>query len=389
MHDRSEDADGDAIRPELLEQRGMTRRGLLAWIGIGAGGLMVAGGAGAAVRRANNGVWSAGRGAPYELWREWESMTGLEAIVVAGILAASPHNTQPWRLLVVASLGCAVENMVVAARAQGLDAAVEVLPVASDPRLLARVALSSGLAPHEQERSCAAAIPYRHSDRGPFSADALAVDTLASFHRLAAPGESSRLVIIDDAPSLGAIGDVFMRATQSIVDDVDASEEAFAWFRNDRSDIDLHRDGLTLDGQGFDEFTLAVAKILPPTSREEGDRFWLNRMRDTCTKTAAAYGIVAVDDVHDRALQFAGGRLLERAHLHAAELGLGFQHMNQVTERIDSARAAGARDDFSEDWSAALGIPADHALLAFRIGHSTISPRPSPRRAVADFVSGL
>ena len=61
-------------------------------------------------------------------------------------------------------------------------------------------------------------------------------------------------------------------------------------------------------------------------------------MRDTDTKTAAAYGIVVVDDVRDPALQFAGGRLLERAHLHATALGLGFQHMNPVTERIDRAR---------------------------------------------------
>ncbi|MGA1828941.1 hypothetical protein, partial [Microbacterium sp.] len=384
------------------------------WIGVGAGGLLVAGGTGAAVRGAVNGVWSAGQGTPYELWHGWESMTGVEAIVGAGILAANPHNTQPWRLLVVgdtielrsdqtrtmpltdalerehiASLGCAAENMVVAARAQGLDAAVAVLPVASDPRLLARIALSSGRAPSDQERMRAAAIPHRHSDRGPFTGDTLDPDTLASFTSLAAPDESARLVIIDEPASLAAISDVMVRATQSVVDDIDASEEAFAWFRNNRADIDRYRDGLTLDGQGLDDLTLAAAKILPRTSREDGDRFWLNRMRETCTKTAAAYGIVEVDDVQDPALQFAGGRLLERAHLHAAQLGLGFQHMNQVTERIDRARAASAHDDFSQDWSAALGIPADHALLTFRTGHSTLSPRPSPRRAVGDIASGL
>lgn len=404
----------DDEAPEPSHPRGMTRRGVLKWIGLGAGGLILAGGAGAAVRGALNGAWNSGQGAPYELWHAWASMTGIEAIVAAGILAANPHNTQPWSFRVdgesiqirsdeartmpftdalerehTAGLGCATENMVAAARVQGLDAEVAVLPAAADPRLLARVTLSAGRAPSDAERSRAAAIPRRHSDRGPYTTQPLDAGTLAGFTALVAPGEPARLLVIDDTASRAAVGDVMMRAVQAIVDDVDASKEAFAWFRNDRADIDRYRDGLTLDGQGFDDVTLAAAKILPAESREDGDRFWLKTMRDTDTATAAAYGVVVVDDVHDRALQFAGGRLLERAHLHATELGLGFQHMNPVTERIDLAGAAGARDGFSAAWSTALGIPAEQALLAFRIGHPVRAARPSPRRAIGDVVSGL
>ena len=393
-------------------ERGMTRRRLLQWIGLGAGGVVVAGGAGAAVRGAVNGVWSSGQGAPYDLWHDWASMTGIDQVVAAGVLAANPHNTQPWRFAAdgevigiwsdetrrmpftdaidrehIAGLGCAVENMVVAARSQGRGATVAVFPDPADPLLVARVALSPGAPPSAAEQALAAAIPQRHTDRGPFTADPVDDDTLAGFAVLPESGEPASLVTIADPAARDAVSAVMMRAVQAIVDDVDASVEAFAWFRNDRADIDRYRDGLTLDGQGFDDLTLAFAKILPATSRQDGDEFWLNTMRDTDTKTAAAYGIVVVDDVHDPAQQFAGGRILERAHLHATALRLGFQHMNPVTERIDRAAADGTADEFSVDWAAATGVPADRALLAFRIGHPARAARPSPRRALADVVT--
>ncbi len=52
------------------------------------------------------------------------------------------------------------------------------------------------------------------------------------------------------------------------------SEAASSWFRSDRAEIDRHRDGLTLDGQGLDGFTLFAAKVLPrsraPTATASG-----------------------------------------------------------------------------------------------------------------------
>jgi hypothetical protein len=69
-------------------------------------------------------------------------------------------------------------------------------------------------------------------------------------------------------------------------------------------------DGLTLDGQGLGDLTLLAAKILPAQSRTDGDAFWLKATSDVHTATAAAYGVITVDDVFDRAAQITGGRLL-------------------------------------------------------------------------------
>ncbi len=78
--------------------KGVSRRAVLGWAGAGLGGLVVAGAAGATVRGAVNGAFSAGSGDPYELWHTYSGLQGVDRIIAAGILAANPHNTQAWRI---------------------------------------------------------------------------------------------------------------------------------------------------------------------------------------------------------------------------------------------------------------------------------------------------
>lgn len=138
-----------------------------------------------------------------------------------------------------------------------------------------------------------------------------------------------------------------MAATEAIIGDAPQSVDSFAWFRSSRDDIARHRDGLTLDGQGLSPVTLTAAKLLPASSRTAGDRFWLDQVRTVHTATAAAYGLVTVADPDDPATRLTGGRLLQRIHLAATGLGLGLQHMNEVTERIDREASTRATPTFT------------------------------------------
>src|SRR5256885_17073479 len=64
--------------------------------GAGIVTILVAGGA--VWRAEDQGVFSVGQGPAYQPWRDWQTdaSAGPLALVRAGILAASPHNTQPW-----------------------------------------------------------------------------------------------------------------------------------------------------------------------------------------------------------------------------------------------------------------------------------------------------
>ena len=394
----------DQQEPEPVDPR-PTRRTVLKAIGIGGGAVLLAGTGVVGVRSVRNGVWDVSEGDPWALWRGWQDVPGTAALAAAGVLAANPHNLQPWSWAVgdgvvdlhddptramplgdpdgrerVVGYGCAVQNVVVAARARGLSAQVQAWPDAGDPTHVARVVLTPGPAPDQDAQRLAAAIATRHSNRGPYRSDPVDASTLAA---LAGEDDLGATVVwVTDPAARAALGALYVEATEAIVADEPMSVEAFSWFRDDRAQVEQHRDGLTLDCQGLSPFMLAAAKVLPAQSRAAGDAFWVKSTREVHTATAAAYGVVAVPDVRSARDRLAGGRLLQRVHLAAQAAGLGLQHMNQIGERVDRDRALGVSDRFAERWSQVLDLPAGQALVSFRVGHPVRAANPSPRRAL-------
>jgi hypothetical protein len=79
----------------------LSRRKVLALAGTGTLVLVIGGGA---WRAADQGVFSTGEGPAYEPWDDWRTATkGPLNLVRAAILAANPHNTQPWLFQVTPS----------------------------------------------------------------------------------------------------------------------------------------------------------------------------------------------------------------------------------------------------------------------------------------------
>lgn len=401
-HQPASPIDPSSITPVLGDAPRVTRRSVLKGVGIGAATIVVAGTGVVGYRAYDNGVLDAGAGAPYDPWSHWNDDPSPLGAVGAAILAANPHNSQPWIFRVAPTqvamfadlsrrtgtldplgreqqigLGCALENLVLATDARGFRSTVTLMPDVSDLTHVATIDLVPGPA---VDSPLYQAIGTRHSNRGPYKADQVPADLLDGLASQLTGLEGVGVRWFSTGAEKAAMGTLLIAATEAIIADEQQSTDAFAWFRNNRDDIDTHRDGLTLDAQGLPPFTLTMAKLLPGSSRSAGDSFWLDQTRTVHTKTASAYGVITVSDPDDPIARLNGGRLLERIHLAATSAGIGLQYMHQVTERIDRERTTGVPATFAPQLDTQLAQPGRQVLSTFRIGYPERDARPSPRR---------
>ena len=386
------------------------RRQFLKAIGFGGAAVGVAGLGGLSWRASSQGVFEAGHGPAYAAWDQWDQGGGPLKLVRSAILSTNPHNTQPWRFRLSDSaielyvdprrntgamdpylreqhigLGCALENLIIAAHANGNEPRVTLLPDDASPQLVARVELMQGVASNQ---ALYQAIPRRHTYRAPFDTSrSLSSETLSALDSAVADITGAGVVwISSDAPKRQA-GQLIVEAAEAFAADRQQSVDSFKWWRDSWSDIQRFKDGMTIDAAGLSPLLTALVKLLPPETREQNDQGWIQLTRDTSVKTAAAFGIVVVRDAADNSQRIQGGRLYQRLHLTAVNKGLAMQPLNTITERIDRERFLGITPRFQEAARALLAEPGWEPLMSFRIGYPTVQPAPSPRRP-ADNVVG-
>lgn len=380
-----------------------TRRRVLRTVGLGGATVLVAGTGLLSYRVYDNGVLHPGGGTAYDPWTQWRQTPGPLGAIACAVLAASPHNTQPWFFQLGTDaidvfldparttgsvdplgreqhigLGCALENLVLGALARGLQPTVTLMPDDNDPTRVARVDLAplAASAPSDPRYD---AIGRRHTNRAPYQprpVPAAELSTLVDLTGLRGVGVEW---IADPAPK-AALSQLLIDAAVALTADVDQSHDGFVWFRDTHDEIQHHRDGLVLDGQGLSPLVLGLAKLMPASSRTDGDSFWVTQTRTIHTATAAAYGVITTTEPDDRSVQLDAGRLLQRIHLSATSRGIALQHMNQITERIDREATTGASPTFAPRFASLLP-PGVKPLLTFRVGYPVRDGRPTPRRS--------
>ncbi|WP_425986938.1 Acg family FMN-binding oxidoreductase [Brevundimonas sp. TWP1-2-1b1] len=362
----------------------MNRRRIL----IGAGATLALGAAGGVGWRASTGSLG-----DYDLLtaRFRAPLTdapALTELIRYAALAASGHNTQPWRFRLsngvvdilpdlsrrtpavdpddhhlYVSLGCAAENLRIAAGATGRPGELTVGP---DGRSL-RYSFTSGSA---QPDPLFAAIPARRSSRTVYDGRLIPANALAQLRQAAAaPGVAVHL--LTDRTSLDRVRELVVAGNTAQMADPAFMAELKHWLRfNPRAAL-RQGDGLFSAASG--------SPILPDgLGRLAFDRFFTaasENARYEAEIASSAAVAVFVAERSDPAHWIAVGRACQRLMLAATGLGLSHAFVNQPVE------VAALRPELA----ALVGEGDKRPDLLLRLGYGSTLPL-SPRRSVGTVI---
>ena len=366
------------------------------------GSLAVAGGF---WRGIDSGVFSTSQGPAYAAWENGSE--GIEGLVNAAILAANAHDAQPWLFKLgnssidikadtrrnlgpvdpysremYISLGCALENLINAAKAKGFSPKITYFPNKQDKWHVATIDLET-MPPLYSELYDA--IPKRHMNRGPYEKNRpISQEIFQTLSNLNSDSSDVQLSFFDNEHVKLEIGQAMIEATQVLMSDQEMIDVDPKWTRQTWQDIEKYKDGITTDAQGLPILTRIIAKMLPPMSPEQNNKFWLDTLKTKHVGTAAAFGFIAVPDLTNNLQVVKAGQLWERLHLWATSRGLGMQIMNQLSERRDRELALNLTPQFGDKLREILKTSQWNSIIQFRMGYPTIEALPSPRRPVKD-----
>jgi len=362
------------------------RRRLLVALMAGGGCVAIGGGTGLVV---NARGLSDYEDAVSATWRHSESVdlplsTVKRELVRYATLAANSHNTQPWQfrlsgrsILVLpdprrrlpavdsddhhlfASLGCAVENMVQAARAFGLRAVVTHDPDARGIRV------DFDAAPPERT-DLFGAIPHRQSTRAVYDGRSVPPEHLRLLEA-AGNGEGVRMLLFTERKQCEEILSYLLAANSAQMDDVAFVVELKSWIRFSYSEALSTRDGLFSKSSGNPALPSWIGRLIFSQVFTKATE---NRKYESQLRSSSGVAVF-VSDKNEPACWAEAGRCSQRFALQATALGLKQAFINQPVE-VPAVRG---------QLATYLGIGGRRPDLVMRFGYGPELPR-SLRRPI-------
>lgn len=314
---------------------------------------------------------------------------GMRELVRAATLAANSHNTQPWRYRLAAdridivpdfsrrtpvvdpddhhlfaSLGCAAENMLVAARHYGM--ATELVPPANG---------AGEIAVHVTGATSEAsplfdAITGRQSTRSIYDGSTVATATLDELASIA-NGDGVDTIVITDTPRRDDILELVLACNRVQLDGTAFRSELKSWLRFNPGAAAASRDGLLSAASGNPSLPGWLGPLMYDlTVKADGDN---ERVAAQMRSSSGLVVFSAATD--DPAGWVAAGRAYERFALAATRAGLQHAFVNQAVE-VPAQRA---------ELQSYLGLGQRRADLIVRFGRGPTLAR-SLRRPVEDVI---
>lgn len=324
------------------------------------------------------------------IWRHSEATVFDEAALLKEIvryatMAPSGHNTQCWRFRLenrsiailpdfsrrtpvvdpddhhlYVSLGCAVENLVLAAKAFGFIGNAQFSPTSGGPITVALEQSKS------EESPLFKAIPHRQCTRTDYDGKPLAPEELRLLEA-AGTGNGVAVILLTEREAIEKVLEYVVQGNTMQINNPAFVSELESWIRFSDGEAIRTCDGLSFRTTGSPPAPRWLGRLLFRAfyrAKPENDKY--------ARQIRSSAGIaVFVSDANDKVHWIEAGRCYERFALQAAVLGIRNSFVNQPVEE------SSLRPEFAK----VLGLGDRRPDLVVRFGRGQEMPR-SLRRPV-------
>ncbi len=321
---------------------------------------------------------------------EGKPMQQMKELIRYATLAPSGHNTQPWKFSIkensirifpdftrnlpvvdpdhrelYISLGCALENLVIAARYAGYDSEVEYFPAGeSEECLLVNLKRIKAA----EDNILFQAIPERHTNRREYNGQQIPTADLKKLE--AVPKEKGvNSLVLTEQKTIEQIIELVKEGNNIQMNDDAFMDELISWIRFSDAEAEKHRDGLTSRAMGRSPAPGWIGRLfmrlfVSAKSQSKAD--------EKNIRSSSAL-LLVVSEKNDKKSWVDVGRSFERIALTLTALNIKNAHLNQPCEV----------PQLKMQLQQHLELGSAHPQLLLRIGYAEPLPH-SPRRPVEE-----
>ncbi len=317
-----------------------------------------------------------------------------EKLIEYATMAPSGHNTQPWKFsaedheiriypdhnrslpvvdpddhALYISLGCALENLIIAAKQDGLKSSAEYFPPDEKEECI-RVTLFQNGEPGDDELFNV--IPVRQSNRSLYNEKKIPGDYVRKLTE-ASQFDSVKIKTFDANHKVTEpVIDLVKEGNRVQFSDQDFVEELISWIRFTRKEMNERNDGLSAEVMGFPFVPRWFGRfILKTFAKPESEASKAEKQL-----RSSSLLMLFISKKNDKKHWIETGRSFQRVVLTATSLGIVHAHLNMPCE-VETVR---------KKLSAHLGLNNDEQpLLLIRFGYAKELPR-SPRRPIDEVI---